>query len=1009
MTLFSQTLRCMEKTATVPAATASSSKTNNENQRLNAQRDLPDQRTSKASQVPVISVEIDESVKKEQVSDTAQRAPAPAAENRNAVQLRVMNALERMGGEEPPLVCRWEKCSQPTLQGSIPREIRDCIDSFKLDKQGRGIVLYGLPGVGKSTYAERIAAETNRPLTRISSSDFQTKWKASGPKRVHELFEQAEKQEAPVILLIEEIDGAANEEFKNSADMVQTCYALLDAMDRVKNNKNIFVILTSNHFDKLPATLKSRLENALMIPLPDWAERLMVLTSLFSAKNIALSLEMSRKLADKTDGRSRRELENFVKRAELQLRLRLLRAGNGTTEAKLLPIDCALAENKLKLESEERRELIRHWITEHTNQGMQSKIEHDVTEAIPEQLERLFLAYINIWWRRCAIQNGAQAFAEIRLIKNNPALEVHDLDPLHTSPEDLLHDLATLHEKFEALLVDPAVFRYIALRHRATHSGFAELLEPADSVLRKLSQQYLRNVRHENFKFTDPISSEGTFLVFLALFIKALECGTQTNAEIRETRGPAAATQSSQGDSHPPAALEKIIHTILNPQSQDLAPAAQSSHGDNPLPAALEKIILKSINTILNAARLQITKRGVSLDPQEHIDLQAAFSSNCDVFNYVAREFVATQLIPFSKSFANINWLLAIRYLRNANFTNECSLQRIDGTVLTKEESKTRVKKLILLIATNFSLHHKQYLKSTVTDETIQQVAEFAANCTSDQLEKIVDTAANYAVKYQETELQGIHLLMGLYEVITEVRMDAGIRKRILAYLLKGYATEECIAGVSGDLAAGAENFTLRQLEDIVKRGWEWVATRPALSEDPIYFFVGLYLVHRDFEEKKVIPMTYRTQSSADVLKLEYKHLQEEMPNGKAYWLNHLEIVAALFYELDLPGIQHIISKKFIYTFADTYSKKEKPNELGIYADYSRISYYGIRCIMKKAKEIAHKRKDSNTVTEDDFSEAAWDYCKFAFGSYAHNAVVSGFLSAAHALGSVPFNYLKRQ
>ncbi|PKM50940.1 MAG: cell division protein FtsH [Firmicutes bacterium HGW-Firmicutes-7] len=160
--------------------------------------------------------------------------------------------------------------------------VKDIIDFIKQPnkykeigaKMPRGILLYGLPGTGKTLLAKAIAGEANVPFFAMSGSDFVQMYVGVGANRVRELFKNARKSEKAVIF-IDEIDalgktrqgnkGAANDERE------QTLNALLTEMSGFHDSDGIVVIGATNRADTLdPALLRpGRFDRQIEVALPD--------------------------------------------------------------------------------------------------------------------------------------------------------------------------------------------------------------------------------------------------------------------------------------------------------------------------------------------------------------------------------------------------------------------------------------------------------------------------------------------------------------------------------------------------------------------------------------------------------------------------------------------------------------------------------------------------------------------------------------------------------------------
>lgn len=73
-------------------------------------------------------------------------------------------------------------------------------------KPPKGVILYGVPGTGKTLLAKAVANQTSATFLRIVGSELIQKYLGDGPKLVRELFRVAEEN-APSIVFIDEIDA----------------------------------------------------------------------------------------------------------------------------------------------------------------------------------------------------------------------------------------------------------------------------------------------------------------------------------------------------------------------------------------------------------------------------------------------------------------------------------------------------------------------------------------------------------------------------------------------------------------------------------------------------------------------------------------------------------------------------------------------------------------------------------------------------------------------------------
>jgi DNA polymerase III delta prime subunit len=67
----------------------------------------------------------------------------------------------------------------------------------------QGILLYGVPGTGKTMLAEAVAAESEVTVVRVSGAEIYSKFLGETEARLRQLFRTAEQQEPSIVLLDE--------------------------------------------------------------------------------------------------------------------------------------------------------------------------------------------------------------------------------------------------------------------------------------------------------------------------------------------------------------------------------------------------------------------------------------------------------------------------------------------------------------------------------------------------------------------------------------------------------------------------------------------------------------------------------------------------------------------------------------------------------------------------------------------------------------------------------------
>lgn len=151
------------------------------------------------------------------------------------------------------------------------------------DDVDRGLLIYGPPGCGKSTYAKALAETCGIKLVIASAA----RWQAKGHlgdylKAMRASFAEASAK-SPAILFIDEFDSMGSRDIATNGDNVdykrQSINALLECLDPVEGREGVVVIGATNDLNAIDSALlrPGRLEHAIQIPLPDRKARVAIL------------------------------------------------------------------------------------------------------------------------------------------------------------------------------------------------------------------------------------------------------------------------------------------------------------------------------------------------------------------------------------------------------------------------------------------------------------------------------------------------------------------------------------------------------------------------------------------------------------------------------------------------------------------------------------------------------------------------------------------------------------
>ena len=138
-------------------------------------------------------------------------------------------------------------------------------------KAGGGILMYGLPGTGKTMIAKAIASEVGGAFYQIKCSDIVSKWFGEAEKNLQKLFSEARKQPKSVIFF-DEFESIGAKRGGDSTVMNRIVPELLAQMQGFENNDSTLLIIaaTNRPWDIDSALLRpGRFNDLLYVPLPD--------------------------------------------------------------------------------------------------------------------------------------------------------------------------------------------------------------------------------------------------------------------------------------------------------------------------------------------------------------------------------------------------------------------------------------------------------------------------------------------------------------------------------------------------------------------------------------------------------------------------------------------------------------------------------------------------------------------------------------------------------------------
>ena len=155
-----------------------------------------------------------------------------------------------------------------------PKKYSKLYERFNRKTQG-GILLYGVPGTGKTMIAKAIANEIDANFYSIKCSEIASKWFGESEQKVQALFEQVKEDECSIIFF-DEFDALGCTRDVECSAINRVVSELLTQIQGIDENGNkVFIIAATNRpWDVDSAFLRpGRLSKSIYIPLPDHISR----------------------------------------------------------------------------------------------------------------------------------------------------------------------------------------------------------------------------------------------------------------------------------------------------------------------------------------------------------------------------------------------------------------------------------------------------------------------------------------------------------------------------------------------------------------------------------------------------------------------------------------------------------------------------------------------------------------------------------------------------------------
>merc|ERR1711981_1267709 len=235
---------------------------------------------------------------------------------------KVLSVVGIMNDDTDPLVSVMKVDKAPLESyadvGGLEKQIQEIKEAVELPlthpelyedvgiRPPKGVILYGVPGTGKTLLAKAVANETSATFLRIVGSELIQKYLGEGPKLVRELFRVAAEL-SPSIVFIDEIDAIGTKRYESTSggekEIQRTMLELLNQLDGFDDRGDVKVIMATNKIDTLdPALIRpGRIDRKILFENPDQNTKKKIFTLHTSKMSLAEDVDLDEFIAQKDD------------------------------------------------------------------------------------------------------------------------------------------------------------------------------------------------------------------------------------------------------------------------------------------------------------------------------------------------------------------------------------------------------------------------------------------------------------------------------------------------------------------------------------------------------------------------------------------------------------------------------------------------------------------------------------------------------------------------------------